>query len=83
MQSIVECDESAQLRLLLTTLNEENNDSPPEYSTFTGLAQEQSAILIENEQLKAEIAVLSQNFWLQIFFSKKQKDAVAQENTSS
>ena len=37
-----------------STENEENNDSPPEYSTATGKAQEQSAILIENEQLKAE-----------------------------
>ena len=42
-----------------STENEENNDFPPEYSTVTGLAQEQSAILIENEQLKAEMAVLT------------------------
>ena len=39
--------------------NKEINDFPPEYSTVTGPAQEQSAILIENEQLKAEIAVLT------------------------
>ena len=45
-----------------STENEENNDSPSEYNTVTGLAQEQSAILIENEQLKAEIAVLTARF---------------------
>ena len=37
-----------------STENEEINDSPPEYSTVIGQAQEQSAILIENEQLKAK-----------------------------
>ena len=37
-----------------STENEEINDSPPEYSTVIGQAQEQSAILIENEQLKAQ-----------------------------
>ena len=37
-----------------STENEENNESPPEYSTVTSLAQDQSAIFIENEQLKAE-----------------------------
>ena len=42
-----------------STENEEYNDSPTEYSTVNGLAQEHSAILIENEQLKAEIAVLT------------------------
>ena len=34
--------------------NKEINDFPPEYSTVTGQAQEQSDILIENEQLKAQ-----------------------------
>ena len=37
-----------------STENEENNESPPKYSTVTSLAQDKSAILIENEQLKAE-----------------------------
>ena len=37
-----------------STENEENNDSPPEYSISTGIAQEQAAILIENELLKAQ-----------------------------
>lgn len=34
--------------------NEEINDSPPEYSTVNGQAQEESAILIEIELLKAQ-----------------------------
>ena len=34
--------------------NKEINDFPPRYSTVTGPAQEQTDILIENEQLKAQ-----------------------------
>ena len=37
-----------------STENKDINDFPPEYSIVTGPAQEQSAILIENEQLKAQ-----------------------------
>ena len=37
-----------------STENKEINHFPPDYSTVTGPAQEQSAILIENEQLKAK-----------------------------